>query len=98
MEIEVATIPLEVWNVVESSSLMIAATVPMTKPIMTLIFTRVKSITSYFTGETSRGSYGPSRASNPGPTPNDEGYLPSSRKKWQRQGSREEILLSEVRA
>lgn len=93
----VSTVPLEVWNVVESSSLMIAATVPMTKPIMTLVFTRVKSLTSYLSGGTSRGTRGTSKGTNPNSLPSGSGFVSSSRKGWQRTDSKEEILLEEVR-
>ncbi|KAH7382521.1 hypothetical protein DE146DRAFT_230864 [Phaeosphaeria sp. MPI-PUGE-AT-0046c] len=84
-----ATIPVEAWNGVESTALMLAATVPMTKPIMAWGFKRIKSLTSYLsarTSGTSRGTPGSSKASS-----NPEARPPSDR--YQKYSSNDDILL-----
>ncbi|KAH3912823.1 hypothetical protein HBI56_238400 [Parastagonospora nodorum] len=94
-----ATVPLEVWNVVESSALIIAANVPMTKPIMSLAFSRLKRFTSYISSFASRDSQGGSKLSTLPSNPSGSGSkrMSALRQGWQRQDSREDFLLEDTR-
>ncbi|KAK7992147.1 hypothetical protein PG996_012840 [Apiospora saccharicola] len=56
-----ATVPLETWNSVESCALLIAASAPLTKPLMVLIASQIRDLSSRFSGSSgfkSRGSMG----------------------------------------
>lgn len=77
---------------------MIAATIPLTQPVMKEAFTRVKSFTSYLGSVASRSSRGTSKASKSDFTPSGSGYLAQSRQGWQRHDSTDNILLEDTRA
>ncbi|KAF2708825.1 hypothetical protein K504DRAFT_380677, partial [Pleomassaria siparia CBS 279.74] len=95
-----ATVPVDVWNCAEYTSLILAASVPMTRPIVILFAKKAKELasqlTSRFSGSGSRGTvkYISDNGTTDG-TGSRYGRF-SSRNGYKQQKSGDEILLQET--
>ncbi|KAF2787642.1 hypothetical protein K505DRAFT_316339 [Melanomma pulvis-pyrius CBS 109.77] len=94
-----ATVPLDTWNCVECIALITAATIPMTRPIMSLVGRHFKEVVSRISGWSSTGSRDNTKTSKGSSTMDSGARMNqfSQRNGYRMQKSHDDILLQESR-